>query len=108
MGRLDKLKREAINEANIRVLNEGGTPWDFIQKVDKAITSEPYFKQMINDYDLEMIEQLYIIVNKIKPNDSKNYQDYRIEYPGGTPTNKDHYIVRDKNGKEIYSEKKQQ
>ena len=97
MGRLDKIKRELIEESNKRMLNEQS---NFIENVADNI-DEPYFKNMKNDYRVfKENEQLYVIVKKIKPSDITNYSKYNIIEKGNL------YIVKDKDGKEIYSEKK--
>jgi len=97
MGRLDKIKRELIEESNKRMLNEQS---NFIENVADNI-DEPYFKNMKNDYRVfKENEQLYVIVKKIKPSDITNYSKYNIIEKGNL------YIVKDKDGKEIYSEEK--
>jgi hypothetical protein len=97
MGRLDKIKRELIEESNKRMLNEQS---NFIENVADNI-DEPYFKNMKNDYRVfKENEQLYVIVKKINPSDITNYLKYNIIEKGNL------YIVKDKDGKEIYSEKK--
>jgi len=97
MGRLDKIKRELIEESNKRMLNEQS---NFIENVADNI-DEPYFKNMKNDYRVfKENEQLYVIVKKIKPSDITNYSKYNIIEKGNL------YIVKDKDDKEIYSEEK--
>ena len=97
MGRIEKQKRELIEESNKRMLNEQS---NFIENVADNI-DEPYFKNMKNDYRVfKENEQLYVIVKKIKPSDITNYSKYNIIEKGNL------YIVKDKDGKEIYSEKK--
>ena len=46
MGRIEKQKRELIEESNKRMLNEQS---NFIENVADNI-DEPYFKNMKNDY----------------------------------------------------------
>ena len=97
MGRIEKQKRELIEESNKRMLNEQS---NFIENVADNI-DEPYFKNMKNDYRVfKENEQLYVIVKKINPSDITNYLKYNIIEKGNL------YIVKDKDGKEIYSEKK--
>jgi len=97
MGRIEKQKRELIEESNKRMLNEQS---NFIENVADNI-DEPYFKNMKNDYRVfKENEQLYVIVKKIKPSDITNYSKYNIIEKGNL------YIVKDKDGKEIYSEEK--
>jgi len=97
MGRIEKQKRELIEESNKRMLNEQS---NFIENVADNI-DEPYFKNMKNDYRVfKENEQLYVIVKKIKPSDITNYSKYNIIEKGNL------YIVKDKDDKEIYSEEK--
>ena len=97
MGRIEKQKRKLIEESNKRMLNEQS---NFIENVADNI-DEPYFKNMKNDYRVfKENEQLYVIVKKIKPSDITNYSKYNIIEKGNL------YIVKDKDGKEIYSEEK--
>ena len=97
MGRIEKQKRELIEESNKRMLNEQS---DFIRNVADNIV-EPYFKNMENDYRVfKENEQLYVIVKKIKPSDITNYSEYNIIEKGNF------YIVKDKDDEKIYSEEK--
>ena len=72
----------------------------FLTKVADAI-DEPYFKTMEDEYSVfKPIEQIFVIVKKIKPNDIKNYLNYQKS------SNDTHYIVKHKDGTEIYREEK--
>ncbi len=97
MGRLDKLKRQAINEANRRVLGEQSRE-EWITNVIKSIeNNDKIFQQMNDDYALVPQEYKEVIQSIYKTAD-------RIDLP--SKENEFTYIVYDKYDKELYTEKK--
>ena len=97
MGRIDKLKRQAINEANRRVLGEQSRE-EWITNVIKSIeNNDKIFQQMNDDYALVPQEYKEVIQSIYKTAD-------RIDLP--SKENEFTYIVYDKYDKELYTEKK--
>ena len=98
-----------LNESDIkRIVKKVLTEQEEKSKNEKFLTNvadtivEPYFKTMMDEYRVfKSIEQIFVIVKKIKPDDIKNYLNYNQRSSNDT-----HYIVKDKDGKEIYREEK--